>query len=184
MIPNLRHIVQGVRDSRAWDFSSREALCAYSNAVVVALYEADPNFGHLLKTAAQNHCVDPHGRRHAVDVALYRVTGQIVDFIASAGVGSPNAVTWQVGPEGEYSTSQWLLPVAGTAPTPGTPPPDAPSDLAARFSRLEATVEMDRVRMEAINTRFDRESGANVKHPLPDYAATVFGFTITSKPQP
>lgn len=127
-IPNLKHIVQSVRDSHAWDFSIREGLCAYSNAVVVALHEADPDFGHLLKSSGQNHCLEPGGRRRAVDAALYKPTGQAVDFIGNAGVGSANTVTWGTGdPEGKYGPDKWFAPMASGEPVP-VPIPDLPPE--------------------------------------------------------
>lgn len=108
-------LVRAVRNSRAWDFRTREELARYNNAVVVALHAADPNWGHLSKSEAQNHSVDPLGRRHAVDAALYKANGQIVDFIGSAGFDPdnppPNPVAWSVGPEGEYGQDRWFSPV-------------------------------------------------------------------------
>lgn len=110
-IPTLIAIVQVVRDSRQWDFSSDEGVCAFSHAVVVALHTANADFGHLRKRADQNHCVDPLGRNVAVDVTLYRPTGQVVDFIRNVGPGTENAVAWTVGPVNEYTVADWLAPV-------------------------------------------------------------------------
>jgi hypothetical protein len=142
-VPNLKHVVQQVRDAQAWDFSTKEALCAYSNAVVVALHAADPNFGHLKKSAGQNHCTDAEGRFCAVDVALYKPTGQVIDFIGSAGINQPNPVTWNVGPEGEYPADKWFAPVASGEPPAPTPIPEpAPvvdlEPLRQRIQLLEA----------------------------------------------
>lgn len=198
-VPNLRHIVEQVRSSRPWPFRSKEQLCAYTNACVVALHNADPNFGHLVKTAAQNHCVDSLNRRHATDVALYRPTGQIVDFITSAGFEPdpnkpepPNSISWNVGPEGEYPTSSWFAPAdSGTTPPPPPPPPNGDLEakvaaLQAEVNTLKAVVENNRVRMEAINTRFDEEMKRVYHHgELPEYSgrAPLFGGTVISRPR-
>jgi hypothetical protein len=134
---------------------------------------------------------------------LYKPTGQIVDFISSAGFepdpSQPepgNAVTWGVGPEGEYPESSWFAPESGgTVPIPPVEPPVDPT-LAAKVAALEAQVaglaaqldtKADKVRVEAINTRFDNESKENVKKPLPDYVGSVrilgFTFNIVSRPR-
>lgn len=123
-------IVQLVRDRGGWDFRTKAGLCAYSNAVVVALHAADPAYGHLSKSEGQNHCVDPIGRNVAVDAAFYKPTGQAFDFIGSAGYGDPppeNKVWWGTeDPVGKYAPADWLEPVAG-APAPPpivvAPPP-------------------------------------------------------------
>jgi hypothetical protein len=122
-------IVQMVRDRGGWDFRTKAGLCAYSNAVVVALHAANPDYGQLLKSEGQNHCVDPLGRNVAVDATLYRPTGQAFDFIGSAGFGDPppeNKVWWGTeDPVGKYSAAEWLEPSAGVGGPPPvvTPPP-------------------------------------------------------------
>ena len=60
--PDLQHVIQYVRDSQAWDFTTKDGLCAYHNACVYALSTNDPEFGHLVKNEGQNHCTDPAGR--------------------------------------------------------------------------------------------------------------------------
>lgn len=175
-VPNLKHVVQQVRDSQAWDFSTKEALCAYSNAVVMALHAADPNFGHLKKSAGQNHCTDPEGRFCAVDVALHKATGSVVDFIGSAGINQPNPVTWNVGPEGEYSTDKWFAPVPNlgtTVPNPGTPDPPLPdpADLVARrLVELQAELSATRLRVTML------ESQSKTFHELAAEIATQIGI--------
>ena len=183
-VPDLKYVVQQVRDSKPWPFRSKEQLCAYTQACITALHAVDKDFGNLRKIPAQNHCTDGEGRLHATDVALYKPTGQIIDFIGSAGfepdetLPEPgNDVVWSVGHEGEYPEDKWFAPV-------GTPPV---VDLEARVKSLEAEVAMNKTRMEDINTRFDNESKDNVKKPLPDYVGTVrvfgFSFNIVSKPR-
>lgn len=160
MVPDLKHIIAAVRNSKPWPFRSAADLCRYANACVVALHEEDPNFGHLEKSAGQSHCTDPLGRLTSRDVALYKSTGQIVDFILSAGfepdpsMPEPaNAVAWGVGPEGEYGPEKWLMPVAEGStgpvdpepepepePHPEPPPPPAPN-LEPRVTALEALLE-------------------------------------------
>ncbi len=142
-MPDLEHVIETVRGSQAWDFSTKAGLCAYHNACVVALHEADPGFGHLVKTEGQNHCTDPGGRYCATDVAMYLHTGQVVDFIESAGYGDPpppNGVCWQPGPMYEYPGSSWIEPMAGEDTGDGgggtTPPVD--EDIHAQLDRIEA----------------------------------------------
>lgn len=201
MIPDLQHVVQQVRDSKTWPFRSKEQLCAYTQACIKALHAADANFGNLVKSEGQNHCKDSQDRRHAVDVTLWKPTGQIVDFIASADfqpdpdLPEPeNNVAWTVGPEGEYPESSWFAPEAGGVPPVDPPVDPVPNPLEARVAVLEAQIASANLailrnaeRMEAINTRFDDESKQNVKKPLPDYVGSVriFGFNIrvVSKPQ-
>jgi hypothetical protein len=140
-VPNLEHIVHGVRNSQTWDFTTKEGLCSYQNAVVCALYAADANFGQLVKTEGQNHCTDPAGRYCATDVALYRPTGQVIDFIASAGYGTPppsNDVTWGVGPEYEYGSDKWFAPYSAEGPI--EPPPTESDDVVAQLTRIELMV--------------------------------------------
>ena len=200
-VPNLQAVVQAVRASQPWPFRSKAQLCAYSHAVIVALHAANPSFGKLKKIPAQNHCVDPSGEFGAVDVALFLPTGQVVDFISSAGFEPdltlpepPNAVTWGIGPEGEYGPDDWFAP-GGAQPDP---PPVPPSDLEARVAELERLIarKADIVRVEAINARLeavdDRLIYVDSKaiKVLPDY----FGegsigwfsrsFTLTSRPKP
>lgn len=192
-VPNLKQTVEFVRASKPWDFTTASGLCAYASAVVAALHAVNPNFGHLVKNASQNHCVDSLGRRHGRDVTLYKSTGQVVDFIEKSDPSNnpgDHGVIWLVGPENEYPVSSWFAPV-GTPPVDPTVPPD---DLTPRVTALEMEVAANKLRMESINTRFDAESKENVtaheafvRKPLPDYIGTVriFGFTfnIVSKPR-
>jgi len=179
-VPNFQHVVQQVRDAQVWDFSTKAGLCAYGNAVVVALHGVDPNFGHLVKFAGQNHCVDPDGRLCAVDVTLYKATGQIVDFILSAGVGSPNEVVWGVGPEGEYGPERWFAPVPSGPTPPGPPPPD-PLEPRVVALELELTEILNQIGI--LNRQLADLDAAVVRKPLPDYTGRLFGFSITSRPK-
>src|SRR5688572_20480619 len=99
-VPNLEHLVQAVRARYPEHFPDRHMLCVYGHEVLVALHRADARFGCLKKSEGQNHCMEPNFTRRAVDVALFKPTGQIVDFIQSAGFGdgTTNAVAWGVGP--------------------------------------------------------------------------------------
>lgn len=202
-VPNLQHVVQAVRDSQPWDFSTKEGLCAYGNAVVVALHAADPAFGHLLKDPGQTHCVDPDGRLCAVDVALHKPTGTVVDFILSAGVGSENKVVWGPGPAGEYGPDRWFAPIpnSGTpVPDPGTPQPADGLELRVKLleTRMAIAIEMasaalketaiTKQRAEAINDRLIAVDAAAIKE-LPEYVGSgrvgFWGgsFTVTSRPK-
>ena len=167
MMPNLSHVVQAVRDAHMWDFSTQAGLCAYSRTVILALNARDANFGHLVKREDQPHCVDPVGQHVAVDAVLYRATGQIADFIESAGPRprrlengdeNPdypgNAVAWSVGAEGEYPPSSWIAPVSGI--TPEEPDTDEPADEdthedAMQLAALTAMYREIHVQLGAIN---------------------------------
>lgn len=118
-VPDMKHVVERVRDSRAWDFTTREEFWAYANACALAIHKKDPDFGELIKTQGQNHRIDPLGRRVAVDCVLYRPTGQAWDFIGSAGYGidpetgkiHENPVSWGTNdPVGFYPPESWRVP--------------------------------------------------------------------------
>ena len=204
MVPNLVTVVQQVRASKIWPFRSKEQLCAYTQAVIKALHATDSNFGNLVKSEGQNHCTDSQGRHHATDVALYKSTGQIVDFISSAGfepdLSKPepgNDVTWGVGPEGEYPESSWFAPEpGGTVPIPPVEPPVDPS-LAGRVTDLESRAGYhqslianlfklhDEVvsQITAINNQIATQV---VLKPLPEYVGSfrIFGFNVTIVSRP
>lgn len=139
-LPNLKHVVQSVRDLVEWDFSTQDGLCAYSGAVVTALHATDPDFVYLKKKKPKNGCYPPGANEgRAVDAVLYLPTGQAVDFIINAGPGSANAVTWGTeDPVGKYGPEDGFAPTSGTPiPTPGTPPDPPPAvDLAPILTRL------------------------------------------------
>ena len=179
---NLQHVVQDVRDRGGWDFTTQAGLCAYSRAVITALHLVDPEWGFLTKTEGQNHCDLAPGVFVAVDAALYRATGEIVDFIGSAGYGTPppeNAVAWSVGPLGEYGPARWLAPDPRPASPPGPGPDPSPVlppavDLTLRVVELElaliavrALLETYRRRMEDINTALDTRLVAVENTPAP-----------------
>lgn len=197
-IPNLAHIVHQVRASQNWPFRSKEQLCAYSHACIVAFYNTDPDFGKLRKISAQNHCVDSSGLLGAVDVALYKSTGQIVDFISSAGFEPdltkpepPNLVTWRVGPENEYGPNDWFAP--------GNVVPNPPSnELEQRISMLERQMNvLLNVHVSGLQSQITElahqiaelhqlfVSKAELKSLLPEYEgrAPLFGGTVISRPR-
>jgi hypothetical protein len=205
-VPNLFHLVESIRASWTRPFHTQEDLCAYSNTVVVALHQADPDFGHLQKSAGASHCTDPQGRFCAKDVAFYRPTGQVVDFIQSAGYGFPpdvpyedqNKAVWGEGPENEYGPGDWFAPVASG----DTPPPDPPpsTDLEARVTALEQQVRLIEAQLLAQVNGLQSQITELAKQiadmhqlfvpkPLPLYEGTgrvgVFGgsFTVTSRPK-
>jgi len=186
-VPYLKSIVLQVRESQPWPFRSKEQLCAYSHAVIVALHQADARFGKLKKIPAQNHCVDPSGQPGAVDVALFRETGQIVDFISSAGfepdTNNPeptNAVTWTVGPEGEYTAADWFAPGEAEPMPPGPTPPD-PLEPRVVALELELTEILNQIGI--LNRQLAGLDAEVVRKPLPEYVGKLFGFSITSRPK-
>jgi hypothetical protein len=145
-VPDCEYIVHQVRNSQPWDFTTQEGLCAYGNAVVVALHAEDANFGHLRKDPGQTHCVDPQGSLCARDVALWKPSGQIIDYIVSGGYATPpppNEVCWIVGEYGEYmepdgSVPKWYAPVAGEGGGGSTGGGDVNADVQAQLDRMEA----------------------------------------------
>lgn len=188
-VPYLKPIVLQVRESQPWPFRSKAQLCAYSHAVIVALHQADARFGKLKKSAAQNHCVDPSGTLGAVDVALFLPTGQIVDFISSAGFEPdltkpepPNSVTWGVGPEGGYGPDDWFAP-DGAAPEPPVPPVPPTDPLEARVLALEALLHEILQQIGLLNHQLADLDAAVVQKPLPEYVGRLGPFTITSRPK-
>ncbi|MDO8632199.1 MAG: hypothetical protein Q7R41_17080 [Phycisphaerales bacterium] len=195
-VPNLQSIVFQVRGSQPWPFRSKAQLCAYSHAVIVALHQVDARFGKLKKIQAQNHCVDPSGALGAVDVALFQPTGQIVDFISSAGfepdTNKPeptNAVTWTVGPEGEYTAADWFAPGGAIPPVPDPPPgPTPPDPLEPRIVALELLFSEILQQIGALNRQLADLDAAVVRKPLPGYVGSgrvgFWGgsFIITSRP--
>lgn len=190
-IPDMGYIVDMVY-GRGWDFSTLRGFCDYTNAVVVALHAADERWGHLTKSEGQNHCTDRQGRLHSVDAAMWRPTGQTVDFIGSAGVGSENKPSWGINVNDAYPPDRWFTPDSAVVDPPIDPPgpvdpPKPPAPDNTRIAALEQLVELHRQRMEAINERFDNESKLNVRRPLPDYVGTasIFGYriTVTSRPK-
>ena len=119
-VPDHRHIVAQVLERGGHTLSTREGAGRFTEAVAAALHAADRNWGHLRKPPERTHVVGPDGNRHAVDVVLYRTSGQIVDIIA--GAGDPGArITWDPGPEREYAESDWYAP-DGAIGAPFPPP--------------------------------------------------------------
>lgn len=154
-VPNLSAIVESIRATYPPILETAADVCAYAHDVVVALHAEDAHFGHLRKSEAQNHCTDPTGAFVGVDVTLYQPTGQVVDFIVSAGPGGANSPSWGEGPEGEYGASDWIAPTGGTdtEPPPVDPPDD--SDLEARVAALEAEVGTLHSEIAAVNAKHD-----------------------------
>jgi len=196
MLPDLKHVIQQVRDSKQWPFRSKEQLCAYTQACIRALHVVDANFGNLKKAETQNHCKDSLDRLHATDIALYKSTGQIVDFISSAGfepdLSKPepeNDVIWGVGPEGEYPETSWFAPLAGTPPVdpPVEPPVEPPTpSLEPRVAALEAQLVEILKQLGSINEGFAQLSTEVVRKPLPEYVGSfrILGFTVTIVSRP
>lgn len=192
-VPNFKHVIQQVKDSKPWDFTTAAGLCAYTQACIRALHAANPRFGNLVKSQAQNHCVDGLGRRHARDVALYKETGQIVDFIEKSDPSTnpdDHGVIWLVGPENEYPESSWFAP-EGVTPGPVDPPVDPPADPPVppvpSPNPLEPRLLLVENKLSALEARIDAESKENVKKPLPDYVGTIrifgFSFNVVSRPR-
>lgn len=194
-VPNLRHIVQAVRESRAWDFTTEAGLCAYSDAVVMALHRHDPNFRHLKKRKPQNGCY-PEGSIHgrSVDAALYVPTGQAIDFIIHAEPGSANAVSWGTSdPVGKYAEADGFIPDLGTnVPNPGpilpppVEPPDPrpipPADLGLLLERIDR-VTTSTVALSGVVDALAVEIRALAAKPAPVYTGRLFGTAVTLRPQ-
>lgn len=195
-VPNLKHVIQAVRDSRAWDFSTADGFWAYGSACVLALHRANADFGELSKSSAQNHRIDPLGRYVAVDAALYKPTGQAVDFIGDSGVGRPNPVAWSVNdPVGKYGPEKWLAPASSPA-SPPVPPSDSPpgTDPSAALVRIVTQLEADIEGLLALHAEVERQIGMLneqlaaldelvVKKPLPEYYGRNWAGGVTSRPK-
>ena len=156
-VPDLSYVVVQVRNSQDWNnFATEADLCAYCNAVVCELYLVDANFGHLRKDPGQTHCTDPVGNLSARDVTLYKPTGQVVDFIVSAGFGPgvDNAVCWNPGPEGEYGPDKWFAPVNGD----GTDPEDGIGS-QTQADRIEALCAQTNLFVSNMNDQLNLMAG-------------------------
>jgi hypothetical protein len=85
-----------------------------------ALFQADPKFGFLSKSAGENGH-DINGQRVSVDAFAYKGSDEVVDAIGSAGDGpGTGSVTW--GIDERRPSNVWVQPT----PFPGSvvvPPP-------------------------------------------------------------
>ena len=119
-VPDHRAIVEQVFAAGGHDLTTKAGAGRFVEAAAAALHAVNVNWGHLRKPAGRTHVVDAQGNRHAVDVVLYRLTGQIVDIIRDAG--EPGAgLSWGVGDEGEYGEGDWYAPVAIGPPASTSP---------------------------------------------------------------
>ena len=95
-----------------------------------------------------------------------------------------NAVTWTVGPEGEYTAADWFAPGGTTPPVPDPPPgPMPPDPLEPRVVALELLLSEVLQQIGALNRQLADLDAAVVRKPLPDYTGRLFGFSITSRPK-
>lgn len=112
--PNLSGLLAPLNGQ--YPLTSADGCGRYTEAAALILHGADASYGHLRKPASRSHVVDSAGNLHAVDVVLYRTSGQIVDLVSDCG-GDGAHPSWSVGAPGEYSESDWYAPV-GSAPAP------------------------------------------------------------------
>lgn len=199
-VPDHRRIVEQVFAGGGYTLTTKAGAGLFTEAAAVALHAADSNWGHLLKPEGRTHVVDAQGNRHAVDVVLYKSTGQIVDIIS--GAGDPGArLAWSVGPEGEYGDGEWYAPVGSGAPpleppsppvqppVTGTPPPPAGPiieiDLGGVLAKVAALEASDERRYRDLVNRL------NALHELLKDLPVAFegrvpylgSFTLTGKPR-
>jgi hypothetical protein len=151
-----------------FDLKTKDGAGRFTEAVALMLHRHDANWGHLLKPSSRTHVVGPDGRRHAVDVILYRTNGQIVDIIRDAG--EPGAgLTWGAGREGEYGESDWYAP-AGVSPEP-QPVPNV--DLAAVLSAI------NELRLDFIDGMAKLELAVK-QQPAPRPAVSYFAHVVSN----
>jgi hypothetical protein len=130
-------------------------------------------WGYLIKTERDPDFVPS-------DVIVWPDTREHFDVLR----GQPDGPSWQV--LGVMQNPEWIIGFTdSTPPVPPLPtdPPVPPNDFQQQIDALKAVVEANRLRMEAINSRFDSESlNLNVHKPLPDYIGTgvgrLFGINI------
>lgn len=109
-VPDYSNIVNAVKTNGNYNLETHDGCGIFCEAVVKALHSADPNFGHLKKTGAQNNY-----NGHALDVTLYRATGQTVDFVYSGG--DPGAhPSWSVNEGDNYPADQFWIDPGGSVP--------------------------------------------------------------------
>lgn len=132
--PNNFQTVRQVYDTGHFNLSTPLGTGEFTDAVVCALNQVDPNWGHLRKNPGQTQL---HG--HAEDAALYRVEGGLsiaVDFIG--GSGGPNPQPGWIADSPRYTADFWFPPHnCGAAPEP-TPQPAPVVDLSAVLAKLDA----------------------------------------------
>lgn len=144
--PNDFPVVQAVYATGQYDLSTHDGVCAFTEAVVIALHAKDAKWGHLKKHAGQTQCSG-----HAEDAALYKDsplpgTLQAVDFVA--GAGAPGArPAWQPDTP-RYSEQDWYAPSGVPGPTPiPTPPPNTvpyhPYDGDQKYVKVTEVMDFD-----------------------------------------
>lgn len=172
-------IVTGVYARGGFDLSTKEGCGVFTEAVVIALRTTDIGWGHIRKTGAQNHVVDPEGNWHAVDALMYHADGRVFDIVSDSE--SPNArPAWQ--DKGVASTSLWYAPNGEAPPVvipPVVIPPVVPTvDLGpvlVALDALRASIDHLRAKPDPV-VKFPNYSG-KVSIPF------VGDRTVTLKPE-
>lgn len=164
MVPDYRHVVDTLYARGGWTITTKEGAGHFTEAAAAALHFVDAEFGHLRKPANRTHVVDQWGNRHAVDVVLYKASGQIVDIITDAG--EPGArVSWGPGTEHEYSPDDWYAPRDAEIPPPLTPPEDD------RLNQILDTLIGIQNALALLAEAVDKQS----QRPFPNYRADTTG---------
>lgn len=127
-------IVNSVYARGGFDLSTKEGCGVFTEAVVIELRQHDADWGHIRKSGAQNHVVDPQGNWHAVDALMHRNDGAVFDIVSDSE--SVNArPSWQT--KGTAPVSLWYAPGTGVSspstPAP-TPQPPAPAPVHVDYS--------------------------------------------------
>jgi hypothetical protein len=193
-VPDYRQIVAQVFATGGYTITTKAGAGLFVEAAARALHLLDAQWGHLRKPEGRTHVVDAQGNRHAVDVVLYRRTGQIVDIIRDAG--EPGAdLSWGEGREGEYDDGDWYAPVPTTRPPPvpvpvpvpqptptPTPQPVIEIDLGGVLRAVAALDAANELRYLDLCVRLDGLASMIAAVPT-RYQLRIFGQTVTLEPQ-
>jgi hypothetical protein len=143
-IPKLKHIVEQVYREGTYTLESLEGCGQFTRDCAVKLYEEDPRFVMLKKSAGRTHVVDAKGRRHGADAVLFldQGKGTSVDIVGKSR--TPEAVpAWTPDSKARYTVADGFVPDYRSVPTPvPNPGDDLPNsgDHEARIAALEAFV--------------------------------------------
>jgi hypothetical protein len=130
-------------------------------------------WGYLIKTERDPDFVPS-------DIICWPDTREHFDVLTDSGS------TWI--DDGVMTNPEWMIGFTDSTPPlpnpdPVPPIPDPINDLQQQINELKAVIEANRLRMEAINSKFVGESeNLNVHKPLPLYVGTgvgrLFGINI------
>lgn len=154
--PDHFAIVQQVYATGLHDLTTEQGACRFTDAVVRALHEENPSWGHVLKERPRGGCYGG-AKGHAFDAVLYRGLGRSVDIIFQQGV--PGARPQWLVNDDHYAASDcngtgcWWIP--DDAHVPPAPPPVDLAPILTRLAALEAWVERAQQQLEELRAGVD-----------------------------